>query len=77
MISPLLSRPWGQAGCQKKWKPSRNSNFWVWVATFQSELKNLEKRPKFNQKPPFSGVFSKFVQFWLNLSGPNQKIRIP
>ena len=27
VISPLVSRPWGQGGCQKKQKTSRNSNF--------------------------------------------------
>ena len=27
VIFPLVSRPWGQGGCQKKQKTSRNSNF--------------------------------------------------
>ena len=43
MISPLLLRPWGQAGCQKKQKPSRNSNFEVWTAVFQPKLNKLRK----------------------------------
>ena len=46
LVSPLL----GQTGCQKKRKTSRNSNFLVWCAVFQSKLKNLQKRPKLNKK---------------------------
>ena len=55
---PLVSRSWGQAGCQKKQKPSRNSNFLDWAAIIQSELKNLQKRPNFNQK------LEKNADFW-------------
>ena len=73
----LLSRPWGQAGCQKKLKTSRNSNFLVWDTVFQSELKNLQKRPKFNRKLSFWGGCLKFDQFGLKNSGTNLKIRVP
>ena len=66
-FAPLVLRLWGQTGCQKKQKTSRNSNFLVWCATFQSTLKNLQKCPKLNQKheknPSFFGGFLKFVQF--------------
>ena len=49
-FTPLVSRPWGQGGCQKKQKTSRNSNVLVSAAVFQSELKNLQKRPKLIKK---------------------------
>ncbi len=40
----------------------------------QSKLQNLQKRPEFNQKRPFWGGLSKFVQVRLKNSGPNLKI---
>ena len=58
----LLSRPcWGQAGCQKKRKPSRNSNFWVWAAVFQSKLNKLRKT---TEKWLFFNVFGQFREFF-------------
>ena len=61
-FAPLVSRLWGQTGCQKKQKTSRNSNFLVWCATFQSKLKNLQKRPKLNQKHEKNAIF--WAVFW-------------
>ena len=61
-FAPLVSRLWGQTGCQKKQKTSRNSNFLVWCAVFQSKLKNLQKRPKLNQKHEKNAIF--LVVFW-------------
>ena len=58
-ISPLVSRHCGQTGCQKEQKTSRNSNFWGWCTTFQSKLKNLQKRRKLSQK------HEKKRQFWV------------
>ena len=61
-FAPLVSCLWGQAGCQKKQKTSRNSIFLVWCATFQSKLKNLQKRPKLNQKHEKNAIF--WAVFW-------------
>ena len=49
-FNPLESHSWGQVGCQIKGKSSRNSFFFVSAATFQSELNNLQKRPKYVKK---------------------------
>ena len=61
-FAPLVSRLWGQTGCQKKRKTSRNSNFLVWCAVFQSKLKNLQKRPKLNQKHEKNAIFGRFFK---------------
>ena len=65
MISPLLSRPLGQAVCQKKRKPSRNLNFWVWVAVFQPKLNKLRKT---TQKWCFSYVFRSILDVFEDYS---------
>ena len=61
-ISPLVSRLCGQTGCQKKRKTSRNSNFLVWCATFQSKLHKFQKTA---QKMAFFSCFwFNFGRFW-------------
>ena len=64
VISPLVSRPWGQGGCQKKQKTSRNSNFQVSAAVFQSELKNLQKRPKLIKKHKKNTISGRFFEVY-------------
>ena len=62
--APLVSRPWGQGGCQKKQKTSRNSNFQVSAAVFQSELKNLQKRPKLIKKHKKNTISGRFFEVY-------------
>ena len=76
-FNPLESHSWGQVGCQMKRKSSRNSFFLVSAATFQSELNNLQKRPKYVKKCNFCDGFSKFIQLWLKSSSSNPKIQVP
>ena len=54
VITPLVSSSWGQGGCQKKQKTSRNSNCLVSAAVFQPKLNKLRKTTK---KWCFSYVF--------------------
>ena len=59
IISPLLSRVWGQYGYQKKRNSSGKSIFWVWCAVFQPKLNKLRKTA---EKWLFFNVFG---QFWV------------
>ena len=49
-FTPLFLRSWGQHGCQKKRKTSRNSNLLVWSATFHPKLNKPRKTSKNGQK---------------------------
>ena len=59
---PLVSPHLGQTGCQKMRKTSRNSNFLVWCAVFQSKVKNLQKRPKLNEKHEKNAILGRFFE---------------
>ena len=76
-FQPLFLHSCWQHWCQKKRNTSRNSNFWVWSATFHPGLKNSWKTIKVHKNQHFFDGFSKFIQFWLKSSGSNQQIWIP
>ena len=76
-FQPLFLHSCWQHWCQKKRNTSRNSNFWVWSATFHPGLKNSWKTVKVHKNQHFFDGFSKFIQFWLKSSGSNQQIWIP
>ena len=61
-FAPLVLHLLGQTGCQKKQKTSRNSNFLVWCAVFQSKLKNLQKCPKLNEKHEKNAILGRFFK---------------
>ena len=63
-FAPLVSRPWGQDGCQKKQNTSRNLNFQVSVAVFQSELNNLQKRSKLIEKHKKNTISGRFFEVY-------------
>ena len=73
VISPLVSRPWGQGGCQKKQKTSRNSNFYVSAAVFQPKLNKLRKTA---QKLCFSYVFRSILDVFEDYSILTEKQRL-
>ena len=71
-ISPLVSRLCGQTGCQKKRKTSRNSNFLVWCATFQSKLHKFRKTA---QKWRFFHLFGSILDVFEDFSVLTEKQR--
>jgi hypothetical protein len=75
-FTPLLYHPVGCLGCPEKQTSSRNYDLFVWSAVFQPKWnciqKNLQKISKSTEKLLFFRIFSEFVQFWLENSGPNQ-----
>ena len=75
-FTPLLYHPGGCLGCPEKQTSSRNYNLFVWSAVFQPKWNDIQKSYKNYQNPLkrycFFGIFSEFVQFWLENSNPNQ-----
>ena len=60
----LLSRPQGQLGCQMKPNSYGKSIFKVLCAVFQSELKNLQKRPRQIKKHQKNVIFEWFFKVY-------------
>ena len=61
----------------EKRKSSKNYNLFVMSAVFWSKWNEIQKTYKNHQNPMnsywgFFGIFSEFVQFWLENSVPNQ-----
>ena len=69
-FASLVLRSWGQAGCQKKRKTSRNMNFLVWVAVFQLNLNKLRKTTK---KWRFSILFGPILDVFEDFSNLTEK----
>ena len=69
----LLLQPQGQLGCQMKPNFYGKSNFEVSCTVFQSEVRNLQKCPKYIQKRVKNYTFLKIFQFWLKNSAQNFK----
>ena len=68
--------PGGCLGCLEKQTSSMNYNLFVWSDVFQPKWndnkQNLEKLSKSREKLMVFEILSKFVQFWLENSNPNQ-----